>query len=182
MHGGTVAAFSEGHGHGSEFVVRLPIRGMPAMPEETAAADAARTVVRPRRILVVDDNEDAATSLAALLEIAGHEVHTANDGSTALSVASQLRPDVVLLDSGLPHKNGYEVCREIRSDPWGENALIIAITGWGQKDDRRRSGDAGFDRHLTKPIDFATLRALLESHGLPKKHADPAANRANSPS
>ena len=115
------------------------------------------------RILLADDNRDALDSLATLLQCDGHEVHTAGDGAEALEVAAQCRPDVVLLDIGMPKLDGYEVARRIRAEPWGKNAILIALTGWGQDDDRRRSRDAGFDSHLVKPVDFTALLALLAS-------------------
>jgi PAS domain S-box-containing protein len=160
LHDGTIEASSMGPGGGSEFVVRLPIQKIAA--ESLPAATGVDRSSKPHRILVVDDNEDSATSLATLLELNGHETYTASDGVVALSVAARTHPDVVLLDIGLPHKNGYEVCREIRRETWGEDALIIAVTGWGQEQDRRQSRDAGFDGHLIKPIDFGALHSLLD--------------------
>ncbi|HUF72385.1 MAG TPA: PAS domain S-box protein [Gammaproteobacteria bacterium] len=160
MHDGTIEAISNGRGGGSEFVIRLPILEVAAGP--VPAPTAVKHSAKPRRILVVDDNEDSATSLATLLELKGHETHTASDGLAALSVAARTHPDVVLLDIGLPHKNGYEVCREIRREAWGEDVLIIAVTGWGQEQDRRQSEDAGFNGHLIKPIDFIALSSFLD--------------------
>ena len=114
-----------------------------------------------RRILVVDDHTDAAESLSELLELNGHEVHTVHDGLEAREAAASLRPDAVLLDIGLPGMSGYDIAREIRSQPWGRRMLLVAITGWGQPKDRARSREAGFDRHLVKPIDFGELEELL---------------------
>ena len=116
-------------------------------------------------MLVVDDNGDSAESLALLLALAGHETHVAHDGPEALTRADALRPDAVLLDLGLPGLSGYEVCRRLRVEPWAREIPIIAITGWGQDDDRQRSKDAGFDAHLVKPVVFAELTALLDEHG-----------------
>jgi CheY-like chemotaxis protein len=162
LHGGTLEGRSEGPGKGSEFIVRLPLaRGArPEDAEPTTTAPARRT---RRRVLVVDDWQDSADSLASLLRVLGHEVHTAYDGEAALAVAEQLRPEVVLLDIGMPKMSGYEACRRIRMQPWGRDVYLIALTGWGQPDDRRRSVQAGFDHHLVKPIEPEPLDALLAS-------------------
>jgi CheY-like chemotaxis protein len=162
MHGGTVAATSPGLGMGSEFVVRLPLAGE---PEDHGGADAFRAdepaAAAPAcRILVVDDNRDSADSLAMLLEMRGHEVRSAHDGLEAVGAAEVFLPSVVLLDIGLPKLNGFEVARRIREQR-GDDVTLIALTGWGQEDDRRRSKEAGFDHHLTKPIDVEALRKLL---------------------
>jgi CheY-like chemotaxis protein len=114
-----------------------------------------------RRILVVDDNEDSAESLTLLLRLQGHLVESAHDGRHALEAAEQFRPDVILLDLGMPGMSGYEVCQEIRKQPWGGKMLLLAQTGWGQDQDRQRTKDAGFDGHLTKPIDHARLEEIL---------------------
>ncbi len=161
MHGGTVEARSPGRGLGSEFVVRLPAIRItaPAQPQSDESARAGSA----RRILVADDNEDAAYGLSSLLEILGHEVRTAADGLEAIDVASAFRPDVLLLDIGMPRLNGYDTCRRIREQPWGRSVVIVALTGWGQAEDKRRSHEAGFDHHLVKPIDFAMLQKLLAS-------------------
>jgi signal transduction histidine kinase len=171
MHGGTVSASSEGPGKGSEFLICLPLSiernssveaqdgqaGAAAPPEKPLAP------VRPpqRRILVADDNADARESLATLLALNGHEVFKAEDGSDALETAERFRPDVALLDIGMPRANGYEVARHIRGQPWGRGMVLIALTGWGQESDRRRSHEAGFDSHLTKPVDPHVLDELL---------------------
>ena len=162
LHGGSVEAQSAGIGHGSTFVVRLPAsldiaQVVQPGPNETQTNSATH------RILVVDDNKDSADSLALLLELTGHEVFTAHDGYSALDAAEQHRPDVVLLDIGLPALNGYDVCRRIREQPWGHTMVLIALTGWGQDEDRRRSQEAGFDGHLVKPVDHTRLLALLAS-------------------
>ncbi|MGH8325585.1 MAG: response regulator [Steroidobacteraceae bacterium] len=186
LHGGTVTAASAGPGLGSEFIVRLPrraeLRAGPAAPANceapamsgALAAPAARArehvAAEPRRILVVDDNRDALESLAALLELAGHAVRAAGDGDHALALASSFRPEVVLLDIGLPKIDGYEVARRIRSQPWGESIQLIALTGWGQEDDRRRTREAGFDSHMVKPIELEALTGLL-AH--PRRRASP---------
>jgi len=160
MHGGTVEARSAGTGKGSEFTVRLPVFVEQRMAPRAAAA-APRSTTLPRRILVVDDNQDAASSLATLLKLAGHETHTAYDGMEALLAAAAFRPDVALLDIGLPSLNGFEVARQIRAQPWGKSTVLIALTGWGQDEDRLQSGEAGFDGHLIKPADFSALQKLL---------------------
>jgi CheY-like chemotaxis protein len=157
MHGGSVEAHSDGPGKGSRFVVRLPIVHAPHV-----AAPAPQQVALDRRcILVVDDNRDAASSLAMLLELDGHPVVTAHDGQTALAAADSHRPDVALLDIGLPIVDGYEVCRRIRQQPWGRTMILVALTGWGHDEDRARTRDAGFDAHLVKPVNYTDLIALL---------------------
>ena len=162
MHGGSVEARSAGEGRGSEFVVRLPI-AIESAATATGERDAEQELSRTRRILVVDDNRDAATSLATLLQITGHQTFTAHDGPTALEAVDRHRPDVVLLDIGLPRMNGHEVCRRVRELPWGSDVTLIALTGWGQEEDRRKSHEAGFDGHLVKPVEFSALLTLLGS-------------------
>lgn len=137
---------------------------MPEKPEGPLPQPAREK----RRILVVDDNHDSADSLAALLSLTGHEAHTAHDGEHAISEAAKLRPDVILLDIGLPRLDGYDTCRRIREQPWGERMTIIALTGWGQEEDRRLSRDAGFDGHLVKPVDHAALNTLLSARASPR--------------
>ena len=119
--------------------------------------------VAPRRILVADDNEDSASSMALLLEILGNEVRTAFDGLDAVEVATAFRPDVILMDIGMPRLDGYDACRRIREQPWGQDVVLIALTGWGQDEDVRKSRDAGFNHHLVKPVEPATLEKLLET-------------------
>ena len=168
MHGGTVDVQSDGVGCGSEFTVRLPLSTQPDSPPldvRTAPSAIAR-----RRVLIVDDSEDGAESLAMLLEFGGHETHKAYDGVEAIEAAERLRPDVVLLDIGLPRLNGYEACRRIRQQPWGKDVVMVALTGWGQEEDRRQSRDAGFDAHMVKPVDHDALLqflAALPSRGNP---------------
>jgi PAS domain S-box-containing protein len=170
MHGGTVEVHSEGLGHGSEFIVRLPV----AKERPTSVAVAPKADAEPvagRRILIVDDNEDGAESLAMLLALDGHETRTVHDGLEALKAAEEFRPHTVLLDIGLPKLNGYEVCRRLRSEPWGKDLVLVALTGWGQVEDRQRSRDAGFDAHIVKPIDHSALRKLLAaSHAAAQEH------------
>ena len=162
MHGGSVEARSEGQGKGSEFIVRLPV-DLAAMTEANPPAgdDEPACPSQRCRILVADDNADAATTLSMLLTVMGNEVRTANDGLQAVNVATEFRPDVILLDIGMPKLNGYEACRRIRQEPWAENTVLIALTGWGQEDDRRQSRDSGFHHHLVKPVDPAALNKLL---------------------
>ncbi|HEX4441850.1 MAG TPA: ATP-binding protein [Thermoanaerobaculia bacterium] len=160
LHGGSVEARSEGPGRGSEFVVRLPV----IVPEKTedgpsVRAGAARGV--SLRVVVVDDNEDSADGLAMLLRLEGHEVATAHDGLEAVSVTEAFRPDVVLLDIGLPGISGYEAARRIRALDGGKRIRLIALTGWGQQEDRRKSTEAGFDLHLVKPVEPADLEGAL---------------------
>jgi signal transduction histidine kinase len=162
MHGGTVVAQSVGLGRGSEFVVRLPVVAAPSRPRPTREADnGKKPALVKRRILVVDDNLDSAESLAMLLGITGHEVQTAHDGEAAVAAAETFRPEVVLLDIGLPKLNGYEAAHQIRQQPWGRKMALVALTGWGQEEDRRKSKQAGFDNHLVKPVDYAALVQLL---------------------
>jgi PAS domain S-box-containing protein len=160
LHGGTIRASSEGMGHGSEFVVRLPI--LAAVPEEEQPnAPEAASKILARRILVVDDNRDSADSLALLLGLHGHETQAVYDGMAAVETAESFRPHMLLLDRGLPKLNGIEACRRIREQPWGKEMVIVALTGWGQEEDRRKSTEAGFDEHLVKPVDNSTLLQLL---------------------
>jgi len=159
MHGGTIEAQSDGEGMGSEFVVRLPASDE-APPLTKDVAPHASPV---RRVLVVDDNEDGAESLAMLLRAEGHHVEVAQDGARALEAAETFRPEVVLLDIGLPGMDGYDACRAMRARPGGDRIVIAALTGWAQEDDHRRSRDAGFDAHLAKPVERAALSALLEA-------------------
>jgi signal transduction histidine kinase/ActR/RegA family two-component response regulator len=161
LHGGTVQAYSAGIGQGSEFVVRLPImvRTPAQAPSKPAASESA--IATPRRILVVDDNRDSAESLATLLKLSGNETHTAFDGDEALERAAAVRPDVVLLDIGLPKMNGYEAARRIRQQPWGKSMVLVALTGWAHDEDRQKTRQAGFNAHLVKPVDLAAIRKLL---------------------
>ena len=160
LHGGTVEARSDGVGHGSAFVVRLPIQR--AAPAPAVAGGASVTEPAPRcRVLIVDDNRDATETLAMLVDLMGHEVRTAFDGESAVALARDFLPDVVLLDVGLPGIDGYEVARRLRRQSGREPAVLVALTGHGQPDDRRRALAAGFDRHELKPLAAATLEPLL---------------------
>ena len=153
MHDGHIEVRSDGPDKGSEFLVRLPILlEQPAARETIAAGDRA-TPASQLRILVVDDNRDAATSLSMMVQIMGNSVLTAHDGEEAVTMAQKHRPDVILLDIGMPKMNGYEAARAIRKEPWGQNMVLIAVTGWGQPEDKRKSAEAGFDHHMVKPVD-----------------------------
>jgi CheY-like chemotaxis protein len=165
LHGGTVEARSEGPGRGAEFVVRLPVARTPPAPDAGQADRPALGRSPPRRILVVDDNVDAAESLGMLLRLGGHDVRTAYDGMAAIQVASEFRPEVVLLDIGLPGISGYEVARRLRRESGLEDVFLVALTGYGQEEDRRRSQEAGFDSHLVKPADPTKLQELLAHSG-----------------
>ncbi|HKS41023.1 MAG TPA: ATP-binding protein, partial [Blastocatellia bacterium] len=168
MHGGTVEAQSEGHGFGSQFIVRLPVLASldhesqpPSKREEQASASAER------RIVVADDNEDSAYTMAMMLKIMGNDVRTAHDGFEAIEVAEAFRPELILLDIGMPRLNGYDACRQIREQSWGKDVVMVALTGWGQDEDKRLSREAGFDHHLVKPIEPEALEKLLAA--LPTK-------------
>ena len=167
MHGGTLVARSAGLGQGSTFTVGLPLAAPAALPEPAPAEPLAspQFLVPPsarRRVVVADDLRDAAESLAQVLRAMGHEVFLAFDGAQALMLAERHRPEVVLLDLGMPALDGVEACRRIRAQPWGRSMLLIAQTGWGQPHDRKRTREAGFDHHLVKPIDLDLLGQLLE--------------------
>jgi PAS domain S-box-containing protein len=162
MHGGTIEAHSDGPGCGTEMVVRLPLLVEQAADQErpsSAAGDASRAC----RVLVVDDNEDSAESLSTLLAMRGHTTSTAHDGPEAIEEAERFRPELVLLDIGLPRMNGLEVCRRIREQAWGKTMIVVALTGWGQEEDRAKSKEAGFDHHLVKPVQIRELTKLMES-------------------
>jgi signal transduction histidine kinase/CheY-like chemotaxis protein len=160
LHGGTIDVRSDGYGHGSEFIVRIPIAEAatsPAQAQKIAPADKGKRC----DLIVADDNADALQSLAMLLELEGHTVRVANDGLAALSLAQQEMPDMMLLDIGMPGLNGYEVASKVRGLDGGEGVMLVALTGWGQPADRARASEAGFDHHLTKPIDYDELAELL---------------------
>ena len=166
LHGGTVEAFSEGLGTGSEFVVTLPCgTAGTALPVEPLSALEANRTTQSRKILIADDNQDAGNSLAMLLRLAGHDVCTAYGGEAALELASTFRPEIAFLDIGMPDLNGYEVARQFRRTTWGKRARLVALTGWGQEEDKRRAREAGFDHHLTKPVARQRLDELLSLVG-----------------
>ena len=167
MHGGSISVRSDGLGTGAEFAVSLPTIVEPSSIEGNGSTRPVEAATG-RRILIVDDNEDGASSLSMLLKFGGHETFIAHDGREALRLVNELRPDVVLLDIGLPGMSGYEVCRAIREVPWGRDIVLVAVTGWGQEDDRVRSREAGFDAHIVKPVDpdvLAKIIAPATSHG-----------------
>lgn len=160
-HGGRIEARSEGPGRGSEFIVHLPILAGESVPQPVRHLEGAATLKTSLRILIVDDNKDGAESLAMMLNIMGNETRIAHDGLEGIDAAEQFRPDVVLLDIGLPKLNGFEACRRIRKQPWSKDVAFIAVTGWGQEEDRRRSQEAGFAHHMVKPVHPQALMKLL---------------------
>lgn len=167
LHDGSVTARSEGRGKGSEFTVVLPLAE--AAAEEIDGKRPPSLPVGDRhQVLVVDDNPDSATSMATMLELLGHETRTAHDGLQALAEAATFRPDIILLDIGMPKMNGYDVARRIRQQDWGKDVVLVAVTGWGQEEDRRRSREAGFDYHLVKPADLADIQDVLQGRA-PKR-------------
>lgn len=165
MHGGAITVQSDGPGKGSEFIISLPMhdRQIPSEVKSTVSAQSETLAHKPGgvRILVVDDNHDSADSLGLLLKLVGNDVRVVHDGQVAVDVANEFQPRVVLLDIGLPTLNGYEAARKIREQPWSNQAVMIAVTGWGEDVDRQRSKQAGFDHHLVKPVDLDALTALL---------------------
>ncbi|RIL01327.1 MAG: hypothetical protein DCC71_18125 [Proteobacteria bacterium] len=161
LHGGAIEARSAGPGRGSEFVVTLPLIAPPASATEADAPPRAAARGPQRSILVVDDNRDSAESMAMMLELGGHRVRTAHAGADALEAARAGRPDLVILDLGMPQMDGYEVCRRLRAEPWGRALRIVALTGWGNEEARRKTRDAGFDAHLVKPVDRAAVLATI---------------------
>jgi CheY-like chemotaxis protein len=164
LHGGRVEAKSEGIGKGSEFTVHLPllVRSSPESLSPRLREGGTAAAVK-RRVLIADDARDSADSLAVILAIKGHEAHTAYDGEEAMAVAARLRPEVIILDIRMPKRNGLEACRWIREQPWGRGVTLIALSGWGTEEDRRRTEEAGFDHHLVKPVAPEALFALVAS-------------------
>ncbi len=167
LHGGTVTAHSLGLGHGSDFLVQLPLAGLPSgTPDGTTPAlqeSEPAPTHRPLRILIADDNVDSADTLACLMEVFGHTVCQVHDGAAAVAKVTDFDPHLVLLDIGMPKLNGYEACQQIRALPGGSQRSIVAITGWGQPNDRRISQEAGFDRHLVKPLDQTELQQVISA-------------------
>ena len=164
LHGGTVVARSEGANKGSEFIVLLPTAAPKQAMSESATNDARASAQRTkRRVLVVDDNRDSAQMLAALLTTLGHDARVVYDGASAITTAAEYRPDIVFVDIGLPGINGYEVARRIRASAHPQRITLIAFTGYGQDEDRRLARDAGFEHHIVKPVDPATLERIIES-------------------
>jgi CheY-like chemotaxis protein len=156
-----VRASSDGVGQGSRFQISLPLSAASAPAQDDAGAAALEPAPVGLRILVADDNEDGGSALAALLEMMGHSVRLVGDGEAAVRECAQWNPEVALLDIGMPRLNGFDACRRIRAQPGGAARTMIALTGWGQPQDVRRSADAGFDQHLVKPIEVEALSALL---------------------
>ncbi len=167
--GASVYAPSDRPGRGSAFFVRFPLFSQPSsLVEHTAANTAALSeTAQPLRVLVVDDSLDAATAMAALIAMTGREVRTAQDGHSRLRAVAEFRPEVILLDLGMPRMDGFETCRRIRALEGGKTTVIIALTGCGREEDRRRTRDAGFDRHLVKPVDLAAIIGAIESGAMP---------------
>ena len=160
LHDGTIEARSEGLDQGSEFVVRLPIV-QPPLEQQPSSDGPKAASLSGSRILVVDDNKNSANTLGMLLRLKGNEIRTANDGLAAVQEAEAFHPGLVLLDIGLPKMNGYDVARHIRQQPWGRDMILVALTGWGQDEDRRRSQEAGFNFHVVKPLELSALESLL---------------------
>jgi CheY-like chemotaxis protein len=169
LHGGTIDASSPGPGHGSEFVVRLPLA-------RERRENAARSVSVPirgvpgLRLVVADDNVDAAASLAALLELEGHRVEVVHDGAAALELIRKLQPDIALLDIGMPSLNGYEIAKSVRASDWGEGITLVAVTGWGQDTDKEQAFAAGFDLHWVKPVEPSTAIELCNTRAARRAH------------
>jgi signal transduction histidine kinase/CheY-like chemotaxis protein len=180
MHGGVLTASSDGPGTGSEFTVRLPLHAASVTDLHAANPDDSPSVPHHvLRVLVADDNVDAAASLSMILKMNGHDVRTAYDGQEASRIIESFDPDVALLDIGMPHVDGYELCRRLRAQPYGRDMFIVALTGWGQAEDKQRSEEAGFDQHLVKPADIRTLEHLLAEaeKRVPKRRASASAHR-----
>ena len=163
MHGGNVEAHSAGLGKGCEFVVRLPLQKRVGPIMQEVALQKQEIAPKGHRLLVVDDNQDAALTLAMLLRLLGHQVQVAHRGAMALEIASSFQPHLVFLDLGMPGMDGYEVARRMREIPGMEKAVLAALTGWGQREDLRRTAEAGFDHHLVKPPEPRLLEELLDS-------------------
>jgi signal transduction histidine kinase len=167
LHGGTIAAKSDGPGRGSEFIVRLPVSARKFSDSKALSVVPKAPDLPQRKVLVVDDNRDAAASLGMLLRYLGTDVQTVGDGAAALSAIESYRPDVVLLDIGMPVMDGFEVARRIRENRSNDHIVLVALTGWGQTEDRNRTRDAGFNHHLVKPADISTIQTLLGAMGNP---------------
>jgi CheY-like chemotaxis protein len=164
MHGGSIEAHSGGIGKGATFTVRLPILevSQPDSSKSPVLTDASESPALKRRILVADDNRDVVESFQMMLRILGHEVQTALDGLEAIEKAEQFRPDVIVLDVGMPMLDGYETASRIRQRPWSRDVVLIAVTGWGNEKDKLKSAAAGFNVHLVKPVDATTILEALD--------------------
>ncbi|MGE0822099.1 MAG: ATP-binding protein [Candidatus Binatia bacterium] len=167
MHGGSVEASSAGISHGAAFIVRLPLLIDATLSQGQEQAEINQTAIVPRRVVIVDDNRMAANSLSRLLQLDGHESYAAYDGLEAVELVAKVQPEVVLLDIGLPKLNGYEVARRVRAAQREKRVLLVALTGWGQEEVRRQGEEAGFDLHMTKPVDYAALEKVLAEMGVP---------------
>jgi PAS domain S-box-containing protein len=161
LHGGRVEAYSEGRGKGATFTARLPIAEIATAPAPALSPARSREHTITRRVLVADDNRDAAESMGMLLRLMGNEVRTVHDGLQAVNEAEMFQPDVILLDIGMPRLNGYDAARRIRKQRWSQGTVLVALTGWGQEEDKRRASEAGFDKHFTKPVNPADLERLI---------------------
>jgi CheY-like chemotaxis protein len=161
LHGGSVQARSDGLRQGSQFTVHLPVI-QPALVEPTSPGASMVTRAVRRKVLIADDNHDAAEALSLVLEIAGHDVRVANSGEAALALADLFRPDTLVLDIGMPDLTGYQVAQRLRQQAWAQASQLIALTGWGQDRDRRLALESGFDDHLTKPVESDVLLALIQ--------------------
>ena len=162
MHGGTIAVESPGSNLGSTFTVTLPI-GIVNHPPREQAATVAPSPTAHLRVVVADDNKAAAGMMALILKMQGHEVQVCNDGVAAVEEAERFRPEVILMDIGMPNLDGYAAARKIRSETWGQDMMLVALTGWGQEEDRQKTRDAGFDHHLVKPANPADIQRILAS-------------------
>jgi CheY-like chemotaxis protein len=166
MHGGTIEARSEGPGRGSEFVIRLPALPRTSAPLSVGESPVGVIPVNPLRVLLVDDNVDAAETLALVLRLAGHEVRTVHEASAVVGAVDTFHPDAVVLDIGLPGGlTGYDLARQLRGQPGASELRLVALTGFGQEEDKRRAREAGFDAHVTKPADLDELQAALVPSG-----------------
>lgn len=175
MHGGKVEVRSEGMNRGSEFIVQLPVttqRPQSETLEEVEPVEEAAMPARTRRILVADDFPQSAETLARLLEKDGNKVQIAEDGVAAVEAAAEFLSDIILMDIAMPRLDRYQAAQKIRQQPWGKQMILIALTGWGQQQDRRRTQEAGFDAHLTKPVNYAAIMDLLSN--LSGERANPA--------
>jgi signal transduction histidine kinase len=168
LHAGKLFVHSEGSGRGARFTVRLPAESIIAEPEEDALAPAENTSgAAPRRVLVVDDNADAAATLGTLLQLLGHAAYCVNDPLQAVDAFEAFKPEIVFLDIGMPEISGFDIARTLRTHPLGSKVLLVALTGWGQAEDRKRTADAGFDQHIVKPADVATIQRICDYEALP---------------
>ena len=162
LHGGTVAVESPGTGRGSTFTVRWP-EASAGLASPTTAPELTRSTARKLRVLVIDDNEDAAESLAMMIELDGHEIRTVYNGAAALELAGCFRPDLVFCDIGLPKMDGYEVARRLRLEAEHSATVLVALTGWGSEEDKRKTKEAGFDHHFIKPAEVAEIESIIRS-------------------